>query len=148
MRQGLLGAVGVCMCMPTLTYAQSAAEKAIRTRQSAYYLMSQQMARINATLKGESAFDRASLAISADAVDLISRIVVDYYPAGSDQGSTKAKPEIWTEAPRFKQLAQALQSESANLKLAVKGGDLDAIRTAYGATSKSCKACHDSYKDR
>ena len=32
---------------------KSAAEKAIRTRQSAYYLMSQQMARINATLKGE-----------------------------------------------------------------------------------------------
>jgi len=134
------------LCIPGLAAAESATEKAIRTRQSSYYLMGQQMARISATLKGDAAFDKAALETSAEAVDLIGRLVLDYYPAGSDQGSTKAKPEIWKETPRFKQMAQALQAESAKLKAAVHGGDLDAIKTAFGATSKSCKACHDAFR--
>ena len=144
--QGVWMAMVACLCMPQPALAQAAPEKAIRARQSAYYLMAQQMARINATIKGDLAFDKAALETSAEAVDLLGRLVVDYYPAGSDQGSTKAKPEIWKETPRFRQLAQASQSESAKLKATVRGGDLDAIKAAYGATSKSCKACHDIYR--
>jgi cytochrome c556 len=148
MRQGVgvaLVAAGL-LCMPEFASAQAVPEKAIRARQSSYYLMGQEMSRINAMLKGDLAFDKSTLETSAEAVELIGRIVVDYYPAGSDQGTTKAKPEIWKETPRFKQLAQALQSESVKLKAAVHGGDRDAIRAAYGATSKSCKACHDAYR--
>jgi cytochrome c556 len=133
--------------LPALASAESATDKAIRARQSSYYLMGQQMARIGATLKGEAPFDKAALETSADAVDVIGRLVVDYFPAGSEQGSnTKAKPEIWKETPRFKQLAQALQAESAKLKAAVHCGDVDAIKAAFGATAKSCKACHDAYR--
>jgi cytochrome c556 len=145
-RPGIVAAAIALVCAPGLSSAQSAPEKAIKARQSAYYLMGHQMARISATLKGEQAFDKAALEASAEAVDLIGRLVVDYYPAGSEQGSTKAKPEIWKEAPRFRQLAQALQSESAKLKAAVHVGDMDAIKAAFGATSKSCKACHDAYR--
>ena len=148
LKQGFGVAVAAACMGPAVLSAQSTSEKAIKTRQSAYYLMSQQMARINATLKGEAAFDKASLVESADAVELIARIVVDYYPPGSDQGNTKARPDIWKEAPRFKQLAEDLEAESAKLKLAINGGNLDLIKAAYGATSKSCKACHDVFKER
>jgi cytochrome c556 len=141
-------AVIVCMCMPALSPAQTAPEKAIRARQSGYYLMGQELARIGATVKGDLAFDKAALETSAEVLDVIGRLVVDNYPAGSDQGSTKAKPEIWSEMPRFKQLAQASQSEAAKLRAAVRGGDLDALKAAYGATSKSCKSCHDAYRAR
>ena len=145
-RTAAVWATVASLCIPGLAAAESATEKAIRARQSSYYLMGQQMARISATLKGDAAFDKAALETSAEAVDLIGRLVLDYYPAGSDQGSTKAKPEIWKETPRFKQMAQALQAESAKLKAAVHGGDLDAIKAAFGATSKSCKACHDAFR--
>jgi cytochrome c556 len=144
-RHGVLAAMVACI-VPGLASAQAAPEKAIRARQSGYYLMGQQMARINATIKGDLAFDKAALEMSAEAVDVIARLVVDYFPAGSDQGGSKAKPEIWKETPRFKQMAQALQSESAKLKAAVRAGDMDAIKAAFGATSKSCKACHDAYR--
>ena len=147
-RPGVWVALVACMCMPELASAQAAPEKAIRARQSSYYLMSQQMARINATIKGDVAFDKTALETSAEALDVIGRLVVDNYPAGSDQGSTKAKPEIWKETSRFSQLAQASQSEAARLKAAVRGGDLDAIKAAYGATSQSCKSCHEVYRAR
>jgi cytochrome c556 len=145
---GTLVVVIACICMPALSSAQTAPEKAIRARQSGYYLMGQELARIGATVKGDLAFDKTALETSAEALEVIGRLVVDNYPAGSDQGSTKAKPDIWRETPRFKQLAQASQSEAAKLRAAVRGGDLDAIKAAYGATSKSCKSCHDAYRAR
>jgi cytochrome c556 len=147
-RQGTLAAVVACMCLPSLSSAQAAPERAIRARQAGYYLMGLEMARIGATVKGDLAFDRAALETSAEALDVIGRLVVDNYPTGSDQGSTKAKPEVWSETPRFKQFAQASQSEAARLRAAVRGGDLDAIKVAYGAMSKSCKSCHDVYRAR
>lgn len=133
--------------MATSASAQVLApEKAIRARQAGYFLMGQQMARINATVKGDLPFDKSAMQISAEALELISRMVTDNYPPGSDQGTTKAKPEVWKEAPRFKQLALDSQSEAAKLKAAVHGGDMSAIKAAYGATSKSCKNCHDAFK--
>jgi cytochrome c556 len=134
--------------LPALASAQSAPERAIKARQASYYLMGHQMARINATVKGDLPFDQPSLQMSADLLDLAGRMVGESFPAGSDQGSTKAKPEIWKEAPRFRQLALASQAEVVKLKAAVQGGELAAIKAAYGATSKSCKACHDVFKDQ
>ncbi|HJV97189.1 MAG TPA: cytochrome c [Albitalea sp.] len=147
-RLGVWVAMVACVCLPELASAQAATpEKAIRARQSSFYLMGQQMSRINAMLKGDQAFDKSALLTSAEAVDVIGRLVVDYFPAGSEQGgTTKAKPEIWKETPRFTQMAQALQSDAAKLRAAVHGGDLNTIKAAYGATSKSCKACHDAYR--
>lgn len=149
--QGLKRVVA-CMVMATIGVATTASaqviapEKAIRARQAGYFLMGQQMARINATVKGDLPFDKSAMQISAEALELISRMVTDNFPPGSDQGTTKAKPEVWKEAPRFKQLALDSQSEAAKLKAAVHGGDMSAIKAAYGATSKSCKNCHDAFK--
>jgi cytochrome c556 len=123
-------------------------EKAIKARQSGYYLMGAQMARINATLKGDLPFDQASLALSAEALELLGRIVTDHYPPGSDQGNTRAKGDVWKDASRFRELAAASQGAAVDLKTAVHGGDLRAIKTAYGAASKSCKACHDVFKSQ
>jgi cytochrome c556 len=143
---GAMAAVVAAMSAPAWAAGELAPEKAIRARQSAYYLMGQQMARINATVKGDLPFDKSSLESSAEALDAVSRIATEYFPVGSDQGDTKAKPNVWKEAPRFQQLAQASQADTAKLKAAVRTGDLGAIKAAFGATGQSCKACHDSFK--
>ncbi|MBT9525238.1 MAG: cytochrome c [Rhizobacter sp.] len=144
--------IAVCVVVATIGVTATASpqvlapEKAIRARQAAYFLMGMQMARINATVKGDVPFDKSTMQISVEALDLIGRMVTDNFPPGSDQGTTKAKPEVWKEAPRFKQLALESQSEAAKLKAAVHAGDMSTIKAAYGATSKSCKACHDTFK--
>jgi cytochrome c556 len=45
-------------------------------------------------------------------------------------------------------LALASQVEVAKLVVATEGGNLDAIKDAYGSASKSCKSCHDEFKDK
>jgi cytochrome c556 len=137
----------------TLSTAASAAsmpmppEKAIKARQAAYFLMGQQMARINATIKGDMPFDKQELQLNAHSLELLSRLVVDNYPAGSDQGS-KAKPEVWKDAARFRHLAEAMTLETGGLKNAISNGDLPLLKAAYGKVSQSCKACHDNFKAR
>lgn len=143
---------GSAMCLvlaaaPAGAAGEAAPEKLIKARQSAYFLMGQQMARINATVKGDLPFDKPALGLSAEALEVMSRIVADQFPAGTDQGNTRAKPEVWKDQAKFKQLMVASQTEASKLKTAVHGGDLAAIKAAYGSTSRACKACHDSFKD-
>lgn len=141
--------VTACLAAMVGAHAQSAPEKAIKARQSAYYLIGDQMARINATAKGDLAFDKAAMQQSGEILGLLSKAVHSYFPAGSDQGApTKAKPEVWKEAARFKQLGEASHEETLKLKTALATGDLAAIKAAYGATAKSCKACHDNFKEK
>ena len=53
---------------------------------------------------------------------------------------------IWTEQAQFKAGADKIQAEAAKLNAAAKTGNLDAIKTAFGAVGQSCKACHDNYR--
>jgi cytochrome c556 len=39
-----------------------------------------------------------------------------------------------------------LQSKTAALATAAKGGNVDAAKAALGAAGQTCKACHDKYK--
>lgn len=149
-RQALFGLCWLAAaCAPAQAQPfQVAPEKALQARQAGYYLMGQQMARINATIKGDVAMDKPALQFSAEVLDLMGRLVQDNYVPGSDQGKTQAKPAIWKEMQRFKQLGQESQAEVVKLKEAIARGDMAAIKTAYGNTGKSCKTCHDLYKEK
>lgn len=122
--------------------------QAIKARQSAYFLMGQQLAKINATIKGDVPFDEAALEMNAHLLVLLNKTVPSYYPAGSDKGSTKAKADIWKSMPDFTRLAHNSQAEAEKLGTAIATGDMAQIKAAYGSTSRSCRACHDSYKEK
>ena len=69
------------------------------------------------------------------------------FGAGTDKGApTKALPEIWTEQAKFKEHSDKLQAESVKLAAAAKTGNLDNLKTAFGAAAGTCKACHDNYR--
>ena len=39
-----------------------------------------------------------------------------------------------------------MQEELIKVDVAAQAGNLDAIKSAVGETSKNCKSCHDSYR--
>ena len=63
-----------------------------------------------------------------------------------DKGDARALPAIWTEQAKFKEGADKMQAEVAKLSAAAKTGNLDAIKTAFGAAGQTCKACHDDFR--
>mgnify|MGYP002131753562 CR=1 FL=1 len=48
----------------------------------------------------------------------------------------------------FQAAAKEMQQQVVKLDAAAKGGNLDAIKTAFGATAKACKSCHDAFRNR
>jgi cytochrome c556 len=67
---------------------------------------------------------------------------------GTETQDTKAKPEVWKQNAKFKELADKLQSESVKLVAATKTGKEDAFKAAFTTTAGTCKSCHDDFKNK
>ena len=140
-----VAAAALCAAVPAS--AQFAkAEDAIKYRQSALFVMGQHFGRIGAMANGKVPFDAKAAAEDAGVVEELARLPWACFAAGTEGG--KAKPEIWKEQAKFKEHSDKLQAESVKLVAAAKTGNLDNLKTAFGATAGTCKACHDAYRSR
>ena len=77
------------------------------------------------------------------------RSIPAWFPPGTgpDVGKTEAKAEIWQKPEDFAAKAQGFREAAAAFETAARGSDLAAIRSAHSNLGKSCKACHDSYRE-
>jgi len=144
-------ALALCVALVTAVPLSASAqfakkEDAIKYRQSTFFLMSQHMGRIGAVAKGEVAFNAADVQKSAALIATLADLPWQAFGAGTEGG--KAKSEIWKEQPKFQQASENFIKASAELNTAAKSGNLDQIKKALGATGQTCKACHDSYRDK
>jgi cytochrome c556 len=97
--------------------------------------------------QGRAPWDAKAFATAAERAAFIATVTPDTFPAGSESGApTKAKPEIWRNEAEIGRLMTDLQSKTAALATAAKGGNVDAAKAALGAAGQTCKACHDKYK--
>lgn len=124
-------------------------EDAIKYRQSSLFVMAQHFGRIGAMVNGRAPFDAKAAAENADIVVDMAKLPFVAFGPGTDKAApTKAKPEVWTEQAKFKDHADKLQAETVKLAAAAKTGNLDNLKTAFGATAGACKACHDAFRSQ
>ncbi len=121
-------------------------EDAVKYRQSALSVMGTHFSRIGAMANGRVPFDAKAAQENAQVVNDLARLPWAGFGPGTDKISAKAKPEIWTEQAKFKDLSDKMVAESAKLLAAAKTQNLDNIKAAFGTTAASCKACHDAYR--
>lgn len=123
------------------------AEDAIKYRQSALFVMGQHFGRLGAMANGRAPFDAKVAQENADVVAQMAKLPWAGFGPGTDKGApTKALPGIWTEQAKYKDHADKLEAESIKLAAAAKTGNLDNLKTAFGATAGTCKACHDNFR--
>ena len=148
MRHLFLAALAGAVALPAAAQFQKP-EDAVKYRQSAFTVMGTHFARLGAMANGKLPFDAAAAVANADIVAMMSRLPFTAFGEGTDlvQG-TRAKPEVWSEADKFKAAASKMQEEAAKLQAVAKGGNLDQIKAQFGATGQSCKACHDRFRER
>jgi cytochrome c556 len=103
------------------------------------------MSRLQPVLKGQVAFDAAAVKANVAVIQTLSTLPWSAFGAGT-QGTSSAKPEIWSDAAGFKAAQQKFQASVVQLSAAVDSGDLNKLRSAAGDVGASCKACHDSYR--
>jgi cytochrome c556 len=124
-------------------------EDAIKYRQSVMTVIAAHFGRIGAVVQGKVPYDAKATADNAAIVYSLSRLPFTAFVEGSDKGgNTKAKPEVWKEGDKFQAAAKDFQDQAAKLDAAAKSGNLDAVKAAFGDTGKTCKACHDNFKEK
>lgn len=121
-------------------------EDAIKYRKGAFNVMGNHFGRIGAMANGRVPFDARAAQVNAELVNTLAALPWAGFIEGTASGDTRAKPEIWTEADKFKAGAQKMQEEVAKLNAAAKTGNLDTLKAAFGEAGKTCKACHDNYR--
>lgn len=98
-----------------------------------------------AMVKGEAAFSPAVAKSVFMTMRAVSYAYGDYFPAGSDQGDTKASPKIWEDAAGFAAALQKFQQD-AEAAVAANVQDIEAFKASFGAVTGNCKACHDAFR--
>jgi len=120
-------------------------EAAAKYRQSAMFIMAQHFGRVGAMVQGKVPFDAKVAQENIDTAVFMSKLPWAGFVAGAD--SKAAKPEIWTDNAKFKDLSEKMQAQLLKVQAAAKTGSLDNIKASFGAAGGSCKACHDAFRN-
>ena len=115
-------------------------EDAIKYRKASFNVMAAHFGRLGAMANGRVPYDAKAAAENADVVATLSKLPWAAFGEGTDKGDTRAKPEIWKEAAKYKEAADKMQAEIVKLNTAAKAGNIDALKAAFGPTAASCKA--------
>ena len=138
----LLGFAGVAQA------EMSREEVAIKFRRNAYSMLTWYFGPLSKMAKGISPYDRDAFIRNAETLAFLVKLPKEGFIPGSDKGDTKARPEIWSEAGRFKLANEALEKETGKLVELAKGNNFDATKEQLVKVQKACKACHEDFKNR
>jgi cytochrome c556 len=130
------------------TFAQEKPENYIRFRKATQQVTIWHNRQLGAVAKGQRPMDAAEVARAAQVIATLAPVFATAFPAGTDQGDTRARPEIWSQPDKFKQLMDRYVAESAKLVDVAKAGNSDAIKSQIGTLAKACDACHDDFRKK
>lgn len=85
-------------------------------------------------------------AAAAETIVTVSASIPTLFPAGSNVGDSRVKPEIFAAGLRVQELATGVQQAASSLAAAAKSGDEAALAIAYKAQDEACEACHRDFR--
>lgn len=142
-----LAALVSTLSLPAMAQFQKP-EDAIKYRKASFTVMGAHFGRIGAMASDKAPYDAKLAAENAAIVEAMSKLPWAAFGPGTDKGETKAKSEVWSDAAGFKKASDDMTVAVAQLNAAAKTNSLDALKTAFGGAAKTCKACHDAFRDK
>ncbi len=140
--------LGLAAALPAL--AQFAKpEDAAKYRQSAYSVMAAHFGRVGAMANGRAPFDAKAAQENMAIVEMVSKLPIAGFTGGAASVPGKAKPEVWSDAAKFKTAYDNMVTEVAKLNTAAKSAtNADGLKAAFGSAAATCKACHDDFRNQ
>jgi cytochrome c556 len=127
-------------------YAQEKPENYIRFRKATQTLSAWQMRQMAAMVKGAQPYDAAAATREATVIATLAPVFATAFPAGTDHGDTRARPEIWSQPDKFKAAMDRYLAEANKMVDAAKSGSADTFKGQFGALAKTCDNCHDDFR--
>jgi cytochrome c556 len=126
--------------------AQQKPEDVIKYRKAVMTVQSWNMRPLALMVKGQQPYDAALFAWYAGVIQSTSFMLPDAFAPGSDKGDTKARPEIWKDAGKFKETMDRFNADTLKLVAAARAGNLEAVKGPFGAVAKNCGGCHKQFR--
>ena len=123
-------------------------EDAIKYRKAALSVMAEHNKRLGQMAQGKVPFDAKIASENAEVVAEMAKLPWAAFGEGTETADSKAKPEIWKQGAKFKDIADKLQADSTKLVAAAKSGKEDAFKAAFSAAAGNCKSCHDDFRSK
>ncbi|MEY3221132.1 MAG: hypothetical protein RIT27_2489 [Pseudomonadota bacterium] len=123
---------------------------AIEYRQSAFHIMGWHFKAMGAMVKGETPFNKETFSKKAEIVAFASTLPSEGFLKGTSSSEfteSKSKSILWEKMDDVKAKSEANQKETKALAEIAKTGDEKAIKEQFAKTAKTCKACHDDYRE-
>lgn len=130
----------------SLLAACSAPNDAAIYRHSVFHTIAWHFGTLAAMAKGSQPFDQATFEDKANILVNLSALPWEGFQPDSAEGSD-AKPAIWENRADFDSKANAFQEQARTLARLAAEGDQQAMLAQVGEVGKSCKACHQEYRE-
>jgi cytochrome c556 len=129
-------------------FAQAKPEVLVKQRQAGMTLIGKYFGPLGGMAQGKVPFNAQVVQRNADYLAVLSQMPWDGFDPSTANEKSRAKPELFKETQKVKELVDRFQGEVKKLQTAAKGGDEAAIKAQIGAVGKACGACHDAYREK
>ncbi len=135
--------LGACSDRVKDTHPQQLVSK----RQAIFKKFTKSLEPLGMVARDRQDYVRVEFMANAQALQELSTQPWAYFTADGNYPPTRAKPEVWRQAADFKQ-AQVSYLAAVDQLVNVSGSnDMPAIRSSVDAVQKSCKSCHDKFRN-
>jgi cytochrome c556 len=125
-------------------YAYAQAD-AIKARKDGFQVFRTSMGAIKKVVDDNGPASAAAAPAEAIAAQAAKQLA--HFPAGSDKGETKAKPEIWANWAQFEGFMKDAEAKATAVATAAKAGNMDAVKAGFGALGGACGTCHKQFRN-
>lgn len=139
-------ALALGMGIAATAFAQAKPEVLVKQRQAAMILQGKYLGPIGGMLKGNIPYNADTVALNATFLENLSRMPWDGFQQSTSGVKSAAKPEIYSDAAKFKAAAETLEAETAKLGAAARAKNEAGVKAAFGGVAKACGSCHDTFR--
>lgn len=121
-------------------------QQVLTKRNAVFKQMNRALEPIGQVAQGRRSYNRDEFLALVQDLEKISRKPWAYFTPDGNYPPTRAQPEVWSQPDAFKKAQDDYLGTVQGLVGAAQTGDIDRIRAATDAVSRSCKACHDTFR--
>lgn len=97
--------------------------------------------------RDRQSYIKADFMAQAQALQTLSTQPWAYFTADGNYPPTRTKPVAWVDGSGFKQAQDSYLATVDHLVKVSGSADMPSIRDAVNAVQKSCKSCHDKFRN-
>ena len=144
----LLSAAVIGLVISATAAAQAKPEQLVKQRQAAMTLQGKYFGPLGAMAQGKAPYNAELVRHNAAFLDVLAKMPWDGFAASTKDIKSAALPAVFTDAAKFKEAQDRLESEISKLVSVSKSGDEAAVKAQLGAVGKSCGGCHENFREK